>query len=130
MLNKLKQNMGLTLIETLVAMLILSVSAAGVIGSFSYAFKYVERGGKKIEALNLGRMAMERYRAIWLVDPNNPELNETIDVSSGQIISKKVTADVLPPGYIYGGDIYLTIHKETVLQSAAPIKQIDVKVEW
>lgn len=116
MLKQLNKNLSLTLVEVLVAMLILSSSAAGVIGSFSYGFKFIQRAGKKIEAMNLNRKAVERYRAIWLSTPYDSRLAIQTDTD----IRSQVASD-------YDGTILLTIKE---WESGSPIKQISVKVDW
>ena len=114
-MSTLKNNISLTLVEVLVAMLILSSSAAGVIGSFSYGLKFVQRAGKKIEAMNLSRKAIERYKAIWLSNPCDSRLDMQTDTD--------ITSLVAPSGY--DGTVKLTI-----IEHDSGAKQMSVKVEW
>lgn len=124
MVKQLKENFSLTLVEVLVAMLILSSSAAGVVGSFSYGFKFIQRAGKKIEAMNLNRKAIERYRAIWLSNPYDSRLNIQTDTDITSDIAPDYNGDGKPD---YDGTILLSIKE---WETGSPIKQISVKVDW
>jgi len=68
------KNKGLTLVEVLVAMIILATSAAGVMACFSYSFKFTQRAGKKVDAMYLSRKTLEAYRAMWLADSSDTRL--------------------------------------------------------
>jgi type II secretory pathway pseudopilin PulG len=119
MLNRLKSNISLTLVEVLVAMMILSTSAASVIGSFSYAFKFVQRAGNKLQAAYLGRQALERYRAIWIANMYDPRL----DLQDNTDITSQIKSD-------YDGKIYLTITRWQPDPSTDLTKKIDITVDW
>lgn len=119
MLKWLKKNKGLTLLETVVAMLIISASAAGVLGSFSYAFKFAQRAGKKIEAANINRKAVDMYRAISIADPSDTRLAVQTNTD--------ITSSVVPAGY--DEKVYLTVKNWP--DDANPAgKQINIKVDW
>ena len=109
----------MTLVEVLVAMMILSTSAASVIGSFSYAFKFVQRAGDKLEAMNLGRKALERYRAIWMADHYDARLalQDNTDIKP-----------IVEPDY--DGKIFLTITRWQPAPSTDLTKKIDIIVDW
>ncbi len=133
-LGCLRKKAGLTLLETLVAMVILAISAAGVLGSFSYAFKFVDRGSRKIEALNLSRMAVERYRAIWLADPQDARLSPN-DTSTPPYadIADIINSDIKisNPDYNLEGTVRVIIRdRSTDAVNPIDAKQIDVKVNW
>lgn len=121
-LKWLKKDKGLTLLETVVAMLIISTSAAGVLGSFSYAFKFVQRAGKKTEAANINRKAVEMYRAISMADSNDSRLA----VQANADITSNLYLDTDGDGKLdYNETVRLTISNWD-----ATAKQININVEW
>ena len=118
--KKSKKNLGQTLTEILISMLILSVSAVSVLASFSYAFKFFHRAGKKTEALNLTRKTQEAYRAIWMHDLNDSRL----DITDTPVDATEVFSWLAPS---YDGTIYATIE---TWSGDNYTKQIDVNVNW
>ncbi|OIO79578.1 MAG: hypothetical protein COW11_04695 [Candidatus Omnitrophica bacterium CG12_big_fil_rev_8_21_14_0_65_43_15] len=131
MVSRLKDNISLTLVEVLIAMLILSTSAAGVLGSFSYAFKFILRAGAKIEAMNYGRKAMEAYRALTLVSASDPRLSDTPAV--GEDVKGSASPNSIDTGDTwfspdYGSDVKVIIADWA--NNGATGKQISVKVDW
>lgn len=125
MLKRLYNNISVTLVEVLVAMLILSSSAAGVLGSFSYAFKFVQRAGKKLEAMNIGRLTQERYYAILLADANDARLANTTSPAPGEDITADINAELSSP---YDGKIYIDIKQRDA--SDLNNKLFNVTVDW
>ena len=126
MINRLKSNISLTLVEVLIAMLILSASTAGVLGSFSYAFKLILRAGKKAEAMNYGRKAQEAFRAIWLFKPDDSRLvDQTGWTDIATVTNPKMGSLVTG----YDGVVYYMIGPgHTSLPGGS--KQISIKVDW
>ncbi len=122
MLRLFKNNKSSTLVEVLVAMLILSSSAAGVISAFSYAFSFIKRAGQKLEGLNYSRKVLEAYRAIYLADPADSRLAEQADTDVKVVTSiRDLAAD-------YDRNIYVTINWWDPPQNT--IKQIGIKANW
>ena len=120
-INRLKDNISLTLVEVLIAMLILSTSTAGVLGSFSYAFKFIQRAGNKISAMNYGRKTQDAFRAIWLASNNDTRLLPANDQDA------KALFTWLAPGY--GGDIKYTITDRSA-DFGTGSNQLSIKVTW
>ena len=134
MLRWLKKDKSLTLLETVVAMLIISSSAAGILGSFSYAFKFVYRAGKKTEAANINRKVVEMYRALSIVneagdtrlDLTPPPPNEWMEITLNPPFLVDVDGDTAVD---YDEKIYKNI-KNWPNDAAPTGKQIDIKVNW
>ena len=120
--KQLKKNISLTLVEVLITMLILSTSAAGVVGSFSYGFKFIKRTAKKIEAVNLNRKVIEMYRAIEMANPNDTRLAMQTDTN---ITSQLIDSVILPSDF--DGRVMLTISQ---WPGNAATKQISIKIYW
>src|SRR3989338_10307987 len=121
MVKSLKDNISLTLVEVLIAMLILSTATAGVLGSFSYALRFIQRAGKKIEAMNYGRKAQEAFRAVWLGDSSDTRLNLT-----GWADAKALFTWLAPS---YSEDIrYAITDRSADLGTGS--KQLDIRVTW
>lgn len=135
MINRLKCNISLTLVEVLIAMLILSASAAGVLGSFSYAFKFIQRAGKKAEAMNYGRKTQEAFRAIWLLKGNDtaePRLNDCAWTDIKSTLPNPPNMGYLVTNPVYDGKVFYNIVTAPVGSTDLPpgTKQIGIKVEW
>jgi len=123
MINRLKGNISLTLVEVLVAMLILSTATAGVLGSFSYAFKFIKRAGIKLEAMNYGRKTEEAFRAIWLSNVLDSRLADQpawTNVNTAPIPNMGTLVNAYDKGFVY-----YTITAGAVGGS----KQINIKVQ-
>lgn len=126
MVNRLKGNVSLTLVEVLIAMFILSTSTAGVLGSFSYAFKLILRAGKKAEAMNYGRKAQEAFRAIWLYKSDDPRLADQTAWTDIKTAANP-NLDYLVTGY--DGVVYYMITPGDVSLPGGS-QQISIKVDW
>lgn len=122
-LKRRKKILGLTLVETLIAVVIMSTTAIGVLGSFSYGFRFMLRAARKIEGINYGRKAVERYRAIWLADPDDTRLALTTAPSDITL----AVADLNGDGT---ADTNAKVYLEITPWSDAVSKQIKVRTEW
>jgi|GEM_PF-2692835 len=134
MIKRLKDNISLTLVEVLIAMLILSSSTAGVLGSFSYAYKFIRRAGHKIEALNYARKTQEALRAIWLYDASNGLSDIRLNVPTPWTDVADRFLGVLYDAY-FDGAVYQPytggiIQYEITPGSIANSNQISVKIVW
>jgi len=126
MVNRLKDNISLTLVEVLVAMLILSVSAAGILGSFSYSYKFIRRAGQKIDAMNYGRKALDAFRAIWLCNTGDTRLADTGPGPAPNWVDIKTSSDPKSAALVtnFSGIVYYSII------TVGGNKEISVKVDW
>ena len=130
MIKRLKDNMSLTLVEVLVAMLILSSSTAGVLGSFSYAYKFIIRAGKKIEAMNYGRKAQDAYRAIWLCSASDARLNTTTGAVVNGPTVNSIDTSVSNPWFAPDYDGVVNVIITNWPSGSSTGKQINIKVGW
>ena len=125
MINRLKDNISLTLVEVLIAMLILSTSTAGVLGSFSYAFKFIQRAGNKISAMNCARKAQDAFRAIWLANSSDTRLA----VAGWTVINSTNTPTLAFITTGYSGDIsYIITDRSADFGTGS--NQLSIKVTW
>ena len=79
--SKLKAQTGFTLVEVLVSLVIISITATGIFASFIAAQHYVQRSKRRIIAFNFARQQFERLKPsvredTWANTPQcDPDLN-------------------------------------------------------
>lgn len=88
----LRQKKGLTLLEVLIAMLVISILAAGMFGAFIGAQALFNRARHRIQAYNFAREIQERLRASYVytdskLDPGGHDV-ENIESEMGDVIIK------------------------------------------
>ena len=72
---------GFSLVEVIIALVIISITAAGILASFIAAEHFVERSGRRITAFNFARQKLEQLKPYvrentWADPPNcDPDLN-------------------------------------------------------
>ena len=79
---QLKTQAGFGLVEVMIALVIISITAAGILASFIAAEHFVERSGRRITAFNFARQQLEQLKpavrqdtfdsaALAITDANN-----------------------------------------------------------
>lgn len=93
---------GFTLVEVLVSLVIISITAVGIFASFIAAQHYIERSGRRIVAFNFARQQFEQLKpavseATWAnnptCDPNTNGLANTTNCADGWTSWKNLTGD-------------------------------------
>lgn len=91
--NKMKQNNGFTLLEVLIAALILVVAVAGIFSVFIFTKRSTNLPGSQFQALNFARQQAEDLR----VDVIYPDYNaDSGDLSTGYHGPESITIGSLP----------------------------------
>ncbi|MDP2980739.1 MAG: prepilin-type N-terminal cleavage/methylation domain-containing protein [Candidatus Omnitrophota bacterium] len=110
---------GFTLIEVVVATLILAVLAAGVAGAFWSAQHFLSRARHRVQAFNFAMEALDRLRS------NYNYLDEEMSVGSGYLASGigcSIAGEMaaLAPGFTY----------DVTEPQVSGYKQVTIKVDW
>lgn len=69
---KADSSRGFSLLEIVIAMLILSVVVAGIFSLFITSTKFINEAGHRLQAINYARMVAENLKVYVSADPDTP----------------------------------------------------------
>ncbi len=97
---------GFTLIETMLALVILMVAGLGIVSLFTYSIRYNSGGNDRAVAISLAQQQMEQFRAVTFTDTTLTVSGPTVllpdTISNGRVY--RLTKTVAGSNYDVSGN--------------------------
>lgn len=127
----MEKKFGLTLVEILVAVVILALAIGGIFMAFKSGERYSVEDKQKDQAINVSRQVLEQLKGLAATDFTDPKLTDT-GSSSRDAVTVGLISDSEDPLSEYRESCTYTVEDstETAPSGGPKYKKIEVTYKW